>query len=91
MATKDEHRAILTIGYHRFIMDAKSAAALFPVLAASGMEMYEETWNDTDKVCEPRVVPISKDLVKLNMLSNEAYGMGKLLYAASLNKQGESK
>jgi hypothetical protein len=91
MSTKDEHKAILSIGYRQFVMDAKSAAVLFTTLTASGIELYEDKWNPETKVSEPCVAPVSTTEIRLGVLAKESYAMGKLLYAASLNKQGETK
>ena len=87
-----KNKAILKIGYLTFVLEAKTAATLFQVLVESGMEMFDTTWNSETKVSEPQVKPAERDGVLLQMLSEEQYALGKLLYAADVaNKQGDSK
>lgn len=86
-----KNKAILKIGYLTFVLEAKTAATLFQVLVESGMEMFDTTWNSETKTSEPMVKPADRDVVSLQMLSEEQYALGKLLYAADVDKKGESK
>ena len=86
-----KNKAILKIGYLTFVLEAKTAATLFQVLVESGMEMFDTTWNSETKTSEPMVKPADRDVVLLQMLSEEQYALGKLLYAADVDKKGESK
>ena len=86
-----KNKAILKIGYLTFVLEAKTAATLFQVLVESGMEMFDTTWNSETKTSEPMVKPVDRDVVLLQMLSEEQYALGKLLYAADVDKKGESK
>ena len=73
------------------MLEAKAAATVFQVLVESGMEMFDTTWNSETKLSEPMVKPAERDGVLLQMLSEEQYALGKLLYAADVDKKGESK
>lgn len=87
-----KNKATLKIGYLTFVLEAKAAATVFQVLVESGMEMFDTTWNSETKLAEPMVKPAERDGVLLQMLSEEQYALGKLLYAADIaNKQGDSK
>jgi len=86
-----KNKAILKIGYLTFVLEAKTAATLFQVLVESGMEMFDTTWNSETRTAEPMVKPAERDVVSLQMLSEEQYALGKLLYAADVDKKGESK
>lgn len=86
-----KNKAILKIGYLTFVLEAKTAATLFQVLVESGMEMFDTTWNSETKLSEPMVKPAERDVVVLQMLPEEQYALGKLLYAADVDKKGESK
>jgi hypothetical protein len=89
VATKN--KALLKFGYMTFVLEAKAAAVLFQELVASGVEMFDTEWNGDTKVSEPRVKPIERDAVSLQILSEEQYALGKLLYAADVDKKGEAK
>jgi hypothetical protein len=87
-----KNKATLKIGYLTFVLEAKAAATLFQVLVESDMEMFDTTWNSETKLSEPMVKPAERDVVSLQMLPEEQYALGKLLYAADVaNKQGDSK
>jgi hypothetical protein len=86
-----KNKAILKIGYLTFVLDPKAAAGVFQVLVENGMEMFDTTWNSETKLSEPMVKPAERDVVTLQMLSEEQYALGKLLYAADVDKKGESK
>jgi len=86
-----KNKAILKIGYLTFVLDPKAAAGVFQVLVENGMEMFDTTWNSETKTSEPMVKPADRDVVTLQMLSEEQYALGKLLYAADVDKKGESK
>lgn len=92
MATAKKHKMILSLGYNDFVLDADAAIELFKTLS-SGVELYESVWNGETRKAEPRVKPMMVDdnTIKLRMLPEESYAMGKLLYAADQSKQGESK
>lgn len=89
MATKN--KALLKIGYMTFVLEAKAAATLFQELVASGVEMFDTTWNNDTRVSEPRVKPIERDAVSLQILPEEQYALGKLLHAAEVDNKGETK
>jgi hypothetical protein len=86
-----KNKAILKIGYLTFVLDPKAAAGVFQVLVENDMEMFDTTWNSETKLSEPMVKPAERDVVTLQMLSEEQYALGKLLYAADVDKKGESK
>ena len=89
MATKN--KVMLRIGYTSFVVDAKAAAAFFPLLVESGVEVYETYWNAETKESEPRIKPVDMDAISLQILPEEKYALGKLLYAAEIANQGETK
>lgn len=84
-------RMILSLGYHNFILDADAAMELFKVLS-SGVELYDVAWNSESKKQEPRVKPMDIDdnSLKLRMLTEETYALGKLLYAAEQSQEAKS-
>jgi len=89
MATKN--KVMLRIGYTNFVVDAKAAAAFFPLLVESGAEAYDTHWNAETKESEPRIKPVDMDAISLQILSEEKYALGKLLYAAEIANKGEAK
>lgn len=82
MASKN--RALLKIGYMTFVMETKAAAAIFPLLVDSGIESYDTHWNPETKESEPRVKPADVGAISLQIMPEETYAMGKLLYAAEI-------
>jgi hypothetical protein len=89
MASKN--KAVLKIGYMTFVMEAKAAATLFPLLVEGGGEMYDTHWNPETRESEPRIKPMEVGAISLQMLAEETYALGKLLYAAEIANKGEAK
>ncbi len=84
-------KMILSLGYQNFILDADAAMELFKALS-NGVELYDVAWNSESKKQEPRVKPIDIDdnSLKLRVLSEEKYALGKMLYAAEQSQAVKS-
>ncbi len=91
MTTKTEHKAVISIGYVHFVLDAKAATELFLVLTGGNVERYDDKWNSSTKLSEPRVMPVERDAIKITILDHARYALGKLLYTQEqLNPKDES-
>jgi hypothetical protein len=81
-------KMILTLGYNNFILEAEAAMELFKMLSG-GVELYDTVWNNDTRKQEPRVKPMDIDdnSLKLRMLTEETYALGKLLYATEQSQE----
>lgn len=91
MTTKKASKAILHIGYHQFILEPKAATELFLGLTNGTVERFDTKWNKETNMSEPRVKPVDSNEIRVSLLTEEIYAMGKLLYAAEQSNKGKGE
>ena len=88
---KAGNKVILHLGYYRYVLDPKVATELFLALTKETVERFDDKWNSEMRKQEPRVLPTDSTEIKITLLPEADYAMGKLLYAAEQSNKGEGE
>jgi hypothetical protein len=91
MTTKKTNKAILHIGYQQFVLEPKAATELFLTLTGGTVERFDNKWNKDTNVSEPRVTPVDSNEIRVSLLPEDVYAMGKLLYAADQSNKDKGE
>lgn len=87
MATKSNTKAIVTLGWQKYVLDMDAAMELFKVLR--NVESWNSKYEDNKQVYT--VKPIDDSQITLAYLSEEMYAMAKLVGKAEELNNTEEK